>query len=231
MKRKLLYGITLGLPMTLYLIFAMALNGVKVDYHIRYKDKTYQEYTLDNGNIFIRDSFGNIEYVEGKITYNAYFDDYGIEIKNNEIIRINKDYYVIKLDEKTNLNKLALMEKEDKAIKESGGWGLVVIVSLMTLGIIGLVISGKMKWKDKEPMLAVLLALVVGTIVLGFINLIVNSMFTTFLIATGSWGLFTAEYYYNKNKDKAFKNEIKGLNDLVRLEQELEDLKRLAGKL
>ena len=229
--QKIIYGLTLALPISLYLFISLALNGVDVNYHIKYEKKTYTVYNLDNGNLFIKDDFGNIDWVDATLTWDTSSSVYGLEIKENEIIRINKDYHIVKLDKETNKLAVREMTKDDKVKTESNSWGLVFIVSIITTGIVVLVIIGKMQMAKKYPVIATLVSLIVGTSILGFINAIVGSMLNVFMIFTGAWAGFTAEYYLFKNIDKEVKRVNKVDNDIEVMRKELEEIKKRAGGL
>lgn len=226
--QKLIGMITLLLPLSVYLFIVAAVNNVEVDYHIKYKDKTYQTFILDDGSgVFLKDDFGNIEWVEGKLTYRSSLGAYGILIKEGDIIRINKDYHTLKLvDERL---QIVPVKKSDEMVKKSPKLGTAFIVSMIGIGIIALVVSGKMQWQKKYPIIATLIALTVGTLVLLFINTVVGSLLNVFMIFTLSWGAFTIEYYAFKNKKDNNVKTDKRQAEIERLQAEVDALKELAN--
>lgn len=227
--QKLLGMITLILPLSVYLFVISAINNVEVDYHIKYKDETYEKYTLDDGSgVFIKDDFGNIDWVVGKLTYNKHFNAYGFLIKEEEVVRMNRDYFIVKkIDDKLQLTAVV---KSDEMVKKTKDMGLAFIVGLIGVGIIVLVVSGKMQWQKQYPIIATLIALIVGTVILLFINTIVGSLLNVFMIFTLSWGAFTIEYYVFKNKNKGVLKVSKQDREIETLQKEVDELRKLAGK-
>ena len=70
----------------------------------------------------------------------------------------------------------------------------------MSVFIVLLVISGKMNWQKEHPRLAVLIALISGTLVLAVINTIVSNLLGVFIVASISWGLYYLEWLWKNNK-------------------------------
>lgn len=213
---------TLVLPVGMYLFFMALFGNVKHDYYIKNRQETHQiAYISDY--IFIYDTKGDTEFVSGKMTYNENVGVYGYEIHNNEIVKINGSLFVSEIKG----DNLVLTQRKFTEInkQESYKFSTSFIVSIVGVGIVGLIISGKMQWQKKYPIIATFVALLTGTMILGLINTIVGSLFNVFLIFTISFGIFGIEYYLYNNKNKNVKEKELVDKKQKELENMLEVLK------
>lgn len=218
---------TLVLPVGMYLFFMALFGNVKHDYYIKNRQETHQM-VYYNDSLFIYDTKGDTEFVSGKMTYNENVGVYGYEIQVDEIVKINGSLFVSEIKG----DNLVLTQRKFTEInkKESYKFSTSFIVSIVGVGIVGLIVSGKMQWQKKYPMIATLVALITGTGILYLIDTIVGSLFNVFLIFTISFALFAAEkYLFNiKKTDKDI--NTKRQRELLELENELEALKRAVGQ-
>lgn len=232
---NIIYILILTVPMIVYLVVVALTNNVDTKFVIKaYKHEPYDMYTyslveLDEDTAFLFDSYGNLDFIKGKLDYNnrAGIGSYGATLYENDIIKLNKDFMRLEIEN----NNFVLNKVDVKEImkEESYSLGVVFFISLLGVSIVALVISNKMKWQKKHPIVAVFISLFTGTVILAFINVIVNSLLTVFVIATASWGVLMARYYYLEYKNKQ-ETDNKGNDDkLKRLTQEVEDLKKIAG--
>ena len=93
------------------------------------------------------------------------------------------------------------MDVKANKINVQRGWKIPLsfIITAMSAFIVLLVISGKMNWQKEHPRLAVLIALISGTLVLAVINTIVSNLLGVFIVASISWGLYL-EWLWKQNK-------------------------------
>ena len=119
--------------------------------------------------------------------------------------KVENNYYNNDL---TDIKKLEIQKETSYKLP------LAFFISLMGVGIVALIISGKMQLYKKYPRISTLIGLLTGTIILYVMNIIVSNIFNVFLIATVSWAVYCLEYMIKEgiiNKDIAEKEE----NDLI----------------
>lgn len=203
MKKKwynLLVGITLTLPMSIYLILVATVFQVKADYFI---------YGTIEQVMVVEDDFlyahalvedvrfnGNVEWHDG---------EYALKFTQDDIVKIDKGFYQYKTDYEIKKDeplftgwvnvKLFEMKKQ-----QSYKIPLAVVFSLLGVLIAALVISGKMQWQKKKPRLATFLALLTGTLILLVLNTMIGSILGVFGVATASFGLYCIEYLIQNSK-------------------------------
>lgn len=205
---KIIVGITLFMPISIFLIYSAAADNVYYNYEIygveiadlsTFKiDDEYFIYTIDNKANY-----------SGYVRYDTDLGTYGILINDKDIIKIDKSYYSVV--------KNILSDVKDKEVSAKKSWAIpfTVMVSLGAIGIVVLVIQGKMGWAKKYPRVAVLISLGVGTGILYIIDSVVGSILNVFLISLVSWCLYLLEYMFVSGKITANKRE-KSSSDLSR---------------
>jgi len=190
MKKKTLYKIittiTLLVPLPLYLFLSATLFNISAD--VTYKG-------VDSADLIVTDTYiytdsEDVLY-EGVFAYedNEYVFYYDID----SIVRVDDGYFSVEDG--------ALVDIKELAVREEMGYKLPMafFISAVGVGIVLLVVSGKMQWYKDYPRISALVALVTGTLVLLVIDTIVSNLFGVFLIASISWALYCLEYWINNN--------------------------------
>ena len=201
-KGKLLYKIittiTLLVPLPIYLFLSATLFNITPDYRI--DNVTIEEVISVDGFVYTT----NTEAVyDGVVIYSN--GNYGFVMDEDDILQVENSYYNGSLED---IKKLELQKQTGYKLP------LAFFISLMGVGIVALIISGKMQLYKKYPRISTLIGLLTGTIILYVMNIIVSNIFNVFLIATVSWAVYCLEYMIKEgiiNKDIAEKEE----NDLI----------------
>ena len=205
-KGKLIYKIittiTLLVPLPIYLILSATLFNIVPDY-------TIDNVTIEEVNVIEYEDY-NFLYVENTdAIYNGTVVQdnglYGFYMDEDDILQVENNYYNNDL---TDIKKLEIQKETSYKLP------LAFFISLMGVGIVALIISGKMQLYKKYPRISTLIGLLTGTIILYVMNIIVSNIFNVFLIATVSWAVYCLEYMIKEgiiNKDIAEKEE----NDLI----------------
>lgn len=190
MKKKTLYKVitilTLAVPLPLYLFLSATLFNINAD--VTYKN-------VDSANLIVTDTY--IYTNEENALYEgvfAYEDNrYVFYYESDDIIKVDDGYYSVE--------EGALVDIKELAVRQEMGYKLPMafFISAVGVGIVFLVVSGKMQWYKNYPRISALVALVTGTLVLLVIDTIVSNLFGVFLIATISWALYCLEYWVNEN--------------------------------
>lgn len=221
-KSKLIYklvtGITLFVPLPLYLLLMATLFNIKSDYIIYTTFENVEVITyIDNGQeietYFITTKNnatmdGIVEFRDGR---------YGIVIKEDDIIKIDKNYYsyIIRNEKRelVDIKKYELQKQQGYKIP------LSFFISLLGVLIAVLIIQGKMQWQKKHPRLAAFIALLSVTVILFILDAIISNILGVFIVATASWGIYCLEYLMQQNKIDEKTKENKE-SELVRLLRE-----------
>ena len=153
---------------------------------------------------------GVVEFNNGK---------YGIIITEEDIIKIDKNYYSYVVNEEK-VRELVDIKKFEIQKQQSYKLPISFFISLFAVLIVLGIIQGKMQWHKKHPRVAVLVALLTGTVILFILNSIIGGILGVFATATASWAVYCLEYLFYQNtldeKDKANKESeilraLKGL--------------------
>lgn len=190
MKKKTLYKVitilTLAVPLPLYLFLSATLFNINAD--VTYKN-------VDSADLIVTDTY--IYTNEENAVYQgvfAYEDNrYVFYYESDDIIKVDDGYYSVE--------EGALVDIKELAVRQEMGYKLPMafFISAVGVGIVFLVVSGKMQWYKNYPRISALVALVTGTLVLLVIDTIVSNLFSVFLVATISWALYCLEYWVNEN--------------------------------
>lgn len=213
MMKKNLYKIisvlTLFLPISIFLIFS-AITGDTYDAEVFVEEDTVINfYIYEDGYIVNADNASYTGYI---VPYN---DKYGIYIKDEDVVKIGKDYFMPYNNELTNFDDIPVQPQANQR------WA-ISIASIVALGIVGLIIGGKMDLLKTHPRLSALITLIVVTSILWGLNSIIEDMLNVFLIATASWFAYCLEYLVKANlltTTKADETQVallKGLKELVK---------------
>lgn len=138
-----------------------------------------------------------------KASYNGftvpYNEEYALLIEENEIVKIEKDYYTPYFMEETQRYVLINLEEIPPTVEKTNTW-TISIATMIAIGIVALVIGGKMDLLKKRPRASALISLFVLTLIFGGLSAIITDMYNVFLVATASWGAYCIEYLIKQGK-------------------------------
>ena len=194
MKKKTLYklltSLTLLLPISLFLIIS-AITGQTYDAEIYIENDAVIEFNAyDDGYIVYSVKASYTGYI---VPYN---EEYGIYIEEDDILKVGNEFFTPYFNEDTQAVELTNFDDIPVAPQANSRW-FVSIASIVALGIVGLIIGGKMDLLKKRPRLSALVTLVVLTAILYGLNTIIGDMLNVFIIATASWLAYCLEYAVN----------------------------------
>ena len=190
-KSKLIYRIltiiTLGAPLPIYLFLAATLFNINPDYEIR--NITSESVTVVDLDEYTFVYTNDTEAIlEGVVVYHD--GKYGFYMNDDDIIQLKDGYF----DHELTDIKVFEMKKQLQYTLP-----LTFFISLFGVGIVFLIVSGKMQWHKKYPRTAVLVALVTGSVILLILNTFIANILNIFLVATASWALYCVEYVMHNN--------------------------------
>ena len=208
-KSRLLYKIitiiTLGVPLPLYLFLSATLFNIVPDYE--FKNITSESVlTLDTEEYTFVYTNDTEAILNGAVV--QYNGEYGFYMDEDDILKLDDGYYNSNLED---IKRLEIKKQTSYKLP------LTFFISAFGVGIVALIVSGKLEWHKKYPRAAVLIALATGTAILYFLNTFIASILSVFLIATASWALYYLEYLVQQNKisqEKATKSESDVLSAL-----------------
>lgn len=214
MKKKIIYKvvsfITIVFPFVTYLFLSATILNVESSHTINKLGETeVLAYEMEK-SLFLYDD-NNLLQFRSLVYYNDEIGHFGIEVFEDDIIRIDKDYLVVAKDDNGKL-ELGDVNVWKIAKKEGVSIPIAFFISGFAVLIVALIYSGKMKIFKKRVRLSVFISLAVGTAILAVINLIVSNMLNVFIVALVSWGIYCIEYLVYKglvNEDE--------LNELTQL--------------
>lgn len=210
MKKKTIYKLitilTLAVPLPLYLFLSATLFNINAD--VTYKNVDSEDLIVTDAYIYTNEE--NAVY-QGVFAYED--ERYVFYYGEDDVIKVDDGYFSVEDG--------ALVDIKELAIQKEMGYKLPMafVISAVGVGIVLLVINGKMQIYKKYPRISTLVALVTGTLILLVIDTIVSNLFGVFLIATVSWALYCLEYWVNENfinEEKSKKVEsdlLKSLKD------------------
>lgn len=188
---KIVSGITLFVPLPLYLFLTATLFSITPDYIVytsidNVEVIEYEEcYFLTTKNNASMN--GLVGFIDGR---------YGIVIDEEDIIKIENNYYSYIL--KDDVRQLVGIKKFEVQKQQSYKLPLTFFISLFGVAIAILIIQKKMQWYKKYKRLAAFVALLTVTLFLYIIDVIVSNILGVFVVATASWALYCLEYLFNK---------------------------------
>ena len=218
-NKKLIYkittAITLLVPLPLYLFLMATLFNINPDYIIYTEIENVEVLELEDSSFFITTT--NNSKMDGVVEFNN--GKYGIIITEEDIIKIDKNYYSYVVNEEK-VRELVDIKKFEIQKQQSYKLPISFFISLFAVLIVLGIIQGKMQWHKKHPRVAVLVALLTGTVILFILNSIIGGILGVFATTTASWAVYCLEYLFYQNtldeKDKANKESeilraLKGL--------------------
>ena len=204
------------IPLLVYIWLSATLFNVKVDVVMEMTGTNiHQEHHYEElGRVFIYTINSDAKYIGGVVEYNKEVKQYGVWLRDGQMIKINKDLYGVNFNEES--KKIEMVEiNAFKVVKEEGvSFPVATFISALAILVVILVVNGKMKWFMKHKKVGVLISLMLGTLILYGINLIVSNMFTVFLMSTILWIIVMIEdaVFLGLEKDKDL-DDLK--NDLI----------------
>ena len=193
MKKKwynLLVGITLILPMSVYMILSATIFQLKADYFIH--GETAQVAVVEDDFLYAHALVEDVRFDGVMVWHNG---EYALQFTQDDIIKFDKGFYQYKIDYQAKENQPLITGWVDVKVfemqkQQAYKIPLTVIFSIVGALFAALVISGKMQWQRKKPRLATFLALLTGTLILLILNTIIGSILGVFAVITASFGIY-----------------------------------------
>ena len=207
---RILTIITLGAPLPIYLFLSATLFNINPDYEISNITsesvlvETVDEYTF----IYTNDTTA---ILNGAVV--QYEGEYGFYMDEDDILKLDNGYFNNKLED---IKTLEVNKQLSYKLP------LTFFISLFGVGIVALIISGKLQWHKKYPRTAVLIALTTGTVILLILDTFIGSILNVFLVATASWAVYCLEYMVHENQltqaqaDKSESDVLTALKEALR---------------
>ena len=211
---KLLVALTFILPISSFMIYS-AITGQTYD----------AEVYIENDAVI---NFS--EYDEGYVVYSIkasysgylvpYNEDYALYIEDDDIVKIDNEYFTPYFNEETQAYEFTNFDDIPVEPQKTQRW-MISVASLVALGIVALIIGGKMDVLKSHPRLSALITLGVMTAILYGLNSIISDMLWVFVIATGSWFAYCLEYLVqnglltSKKAEQTQDEILKGLKGLL----------------
>ena len=194
---KIISALTLLLPMSVYLFVSSLITRIEYDYEVNVKmaELSVVEYEEE---AFIYDTTKEA-LINGVVTFNDDVATYGFYLDATTVLRTKDGYYTYSQD-KDGLWQITNVKSAEIAVQRGWKIPLTFIISALGVFIVLMVVSGKMGWQKEHPRLAVLIALITGTLVLAVVNVIVSNLLGVFITASISWGLYYVEWLWKQNK-------------------------------
>lgn len=194
---KIISALTLLLPMSVYLFVSSLITRIEYDYEVNVKMAELSVVELEQ-EAFIYDTTTKA-LINGVVRYNDDLATYGIYLDADTVLRTKDGYYTYNQD-KDGLWQITNVKSAEIAVQRGWKIPLTFIISALGVFIVLMVVSGKMGWQKEHPRLAVLIALITGTLVLAVVNVIVSNLLGVFIVASISWGLYYLEWLWKNNK-------------------------------
>lgn len=194
---KLLTIITLAIPMSAYLFISSLITKIDYDYQVNVKMAELSVFEYEE-EAFIYDTTKEA-LINGAVTFNDDVATYGFYLDATTVLRTKDGYYTYNQD-KDGLWQITNVKSAEIAVQRGWKIPLTFIISALGVFIVLMVVSGKMGWQKEHPRLAVLIALITGTLVLAVVNVIVSNLLGVFITASISWGLYYVEWLWKQNK-------------------------------
>jgi hypothetical protein len=194
-KLKIIKLVTLIVPLPVYLFLMATLFSITPDYIINTEIERVSVVDYDEAYFIYTDDLE--ASLSGLMIYNAELQVYGIVIDEEDIIKIDGNYYSYILN---NQNVRELVNIQKFAIQKQQSYKIPVSVFLSLIGIlmVVLIVTKKLKWHEDHPKGAVFIALFSATVVLYIVNTIIGGILGVFIVATISWGLYLIEDMVDK---------------------------------
>ena len=218
MKSKTIYKIlttlTLILPISIFLIIS-AITGQSYDAEVFIENDAVIEFSVYDEGYIVKAE---------KASYNGYLipynEDYVLYIEKDDIVKIDNDYFTPYFNDETQVWEFTNFNDIPVAPQQTSKW-VVSIASVVALGLVALIIGGKMDLLKKHPRISALVTLIVLTAILYGLNSIITDMLNVFVVATVSWFAYCLEYAINKGiissneADKTQADLLRGLKGLL----------------
>ena len=184
MKSKLIYklivAVTFIVPISSFMLI-QALNGQTYDYEIFTQDDAVIELLAYDDNFIV---------FSDEASYNGYLvpynESYALYIEEDNIVKVDKDYFTVFNGQWKNLNDIPPTEEKSSFITIS-------IASVVALGIAGLIIGSKFDLLKSHPVASAVVSMTVITAIFMGIQSIIDDMTIVFQIVTAEVYLFAIE--------------------------------------
>lgn len=194
---KIISALTLLLPMSVYLFVSSLITRIEYDYEVNVKMAELSVVELEQ-EAFIYDTTTKA-LINGIVRYNDDLATYGVYLDDSTVLKAKDGYYTYTQD-KDGLWQITNVKSAEIAVQRGWKIPLTFIINVLGVFIVLMVVSGKMGWQKEHPRLAVLIALITGTLVLAVVNVIVSNLLGVFIVASISWGLYYLEWLWKNNK-------------------------------
>jgi len=201
----------LSVPLpVLFIFYSATLFNINPDYEMRnITSESVLVIELEEYNFIYTNDTEAI--YDGVVVYHE--GEYGFYMNADDILKVEDGYFNNQLED---IKTLEIQKQTSYKIP------LSFFISLFGVGIVFLIISGKMQLYKKYPRASVLIALFTGTAMLYVMNTIISNILAVFLIATASWAVYCIEYMVQMNKlsqeqaDKKESDVISALKDALK---------------
>lgn len=185
---KILTILTLLLPMMSFVLISTITNKPHDAELYLYEETSVINFETYEGNYIVYSP--KASYTGFLVPYN---EEYGVLLEENEIIKVNRDYYTPFFNQETQAYELTNLEDIPPTVEKANTWTLSVAI-MVAIGIVALIIGSKMDVLKKNPRASVLVSLLVLALIFMGLNSIIYDMYRVFVIATASWGGYCIEY-------------------------------------
>lgn len=192
MKYKILTIVTLILPMVSFILISTITNQTYDAEIYLYEESSVIDFNVEDNTFYV--SSENASYSGYIVPYN---EDYAVLIEENEIVKIEREYYTPYFDTETQEYQLTNIKDIPPTPQKTNNW-VISVASLVAIGLVALIIGGKMDVLKKHPRASAFVTLLVITLILWGLNSIISDMLYVFIVATGSWGGYCIEYLVHK---------------------------------
>ncbi len=217
-KSKLLYNIlvaiTFLLPISVYVLIEALIHQVDYDYTVYGEIADLTHLDIEDG-IFIYTDNKDV-YFHGLTVFNNDVGTYGIELKDNEVLRVGNKFY--------NWRDGEFKDVKAELIKKKQSYSIPTFIIFMGLGILIAVgiISRKMQWHKEHPREATLIALWSAVLIFFVINFFISNILWSLIVIAGSFTVYYIEHL-------VFKGEMTKKEQAKQTSAITDELKKLLG--
>lgn len=217
MKNKIIYALTMILPLSIYLLIYSLLFSITPDLIIEddINDLSVIEYKDDyfiHGDVETEFIGGYVVVYNGKI---------GAVIDNDDIIKVGRKYYSYTVDKEDGQLKLLDVTKIEEQEEKSNSVPIWFVITAISTAIVAMIIIGKFDALKKRPYQSVAVTLWTVTGFLWLISFIATNMLGVFLVASISWTILLFERAWlngkitEEEKNKVTSDTLKALKEAL----------------
>lgn len=206
-KVRLLQYATLIVPIITFIWLQATIFNINPTVVIESSTVDYVVVRKEVDKVFYFSQGEQVKFKGGIVEWNSDIKRVGVYLKAGDTLKVNKDYFAIVLNEKTNelevkdIDAFKLQTKETMVMPISVGITIALIISFF-------VIKHKMEWFKEHKKTSTWLALFITTVIMYGINTIVSDMLWTFVVLLISFTFYSIEEIValgiikEKDKDK-----------------------------